>query len=91
MHGMQMQPFEQPEHTRCLCFICSSATPISFRTGVMNLDDYLVRLIKGCLQLGLVSLWGPPGRVHAVCPFSMVLVCLPKGTKNSERSQHVLC
>lgn len=25
------------------------------KTGVMNTDDYLVRLLKGCLQLGKVS------------------------------------
>lgn len=27
------------------------------KTGVMNTDDYLVRLLKGCIQLGKVGLW----------------------------------
>lgn len=53
-------------------------------TGVMNIDDYLVRLLKGSIQLGKVNGW-----IGVLLLFSALLTILFTGSRYPQSYQHV--
>eukprot|EP00127_Corallochytrium_limacisporum_P005893 Clim_evm38s214 gene=Clim_evmTU38s214 len=51
------------------------------KTGVMNLDDFLVRLLKGCLQLGKAPIME---NTVNMCPVDYISAAIVEATKHAD-------